>query len=365
MGEVSLLHSSPDDVMRKTRVEVSCGLFAIIILISASVSCVLFTGTGQYVPRSSDYSTYEIAVNPPMPDLYYPLANYTLVRSGASIGIFERIGLEKFEPGIEFYEGLTNITHTDQYGVLDVREMPTTVIQYSAAEANAMKFEMADGTGAIKKGSSVVVGSEKASGIFVMRGNASATISGQDVLFNLPSGSGVIFRTDTGPDNPVGNAVAEGRVSAEMYILDTGGWTAGEDIVSYGDTWLYTVTASEEIIEVQVAGDSAAGKAVVIHVTDSYLKHLSADEIVVMLDDNNVKSGEGMTETLWETGAEARYYAVKTAEGFDIVVYMPENSDSVITISASMTDFGIDGIITLLAAIGIVAVAVVALIKTE
>jgi hypothetical protein len=350
--------------MRKTRVELSYGLFATIILITAFISCLILSGTSQYVPRSSDYSTYDFAVNPPMPDFYYPLANYTLVRSGTSIGLFNRIGLEKFESGIEFSEGLTNITHIDDFGILGIHETPTAVIRYSATQQNTMKFELVEGTGAIKRGSSVVVGSEKASGIFLLQGDSIASISGQDVLFNIPAGSGVIFRTDTGLDNPVGNAVAGGRVSAEMYLLDAG-WTIAEDIVSYDNTWLYTVTASEELVEVQVSGESAAGKAVVIHVTEPYLKYSSADDLVVKLDDKLVKIGAGMTETLWEDGQESRYFAVKTAEGFDVVVYMPENSDSVITITTAEADFGVDGIITLLAAIGIVAVAVVALIKTD
>ncbi|MFO7618967.1 MAG: hypothetical protein R6W91_04860 [Thermoplasmata archaeon] len=350
--------------MRKSRVEISCGFFAIIIVISAFLSCSLLGGTGQYVPRANDYSTYDFAVNPPTAlDFVYPLANYSLVRGGSSIGLFERIGLAHFESGIEFYEGLTNITHNDKYGRLDVHETPTTVIQYRAAEPNAIKFHLAAGTGAIRRGGSVVVGSEDASGLFVMLGESSAAISGQEVQFNIPAGSGVIYRGDTGLDSPIGGAVAEGRVSAEMYLLDVGGYVS-EDVVPYDDAWLYAVTASKELVEVQVAGEFT-GKAVVIHVTEPYLKYMSAEDLMVKLDGDNVKMGAGMAETLWETGQESKYFAVKTAEGFDIVVYMPENMDSVITVTTAETDFGVDGLITLLAAIGIVAVAVVALIKTD
>ncbi len=341
----------------------TCGLFAIAIIIAAFLSCVLLGGTGQYVPRSSIYSTYEIAINPPVPDFYYPLANYSLVKGGSSIGLFDRIGLEKFEPGIEFLEGLTNLTHTDTYGTLDIHETPTTVIRYSAQKQNSLKFQLTEGTGAIKKGSSVVVGNEDASGIFAMLGDSTTSISGQDVVFTIPSGSSVIFRADTGLDNPIGSAAAEGRVSAEIYLLD-GGWTIGEDIISYDDTWLYTVAASEKIIDVQVSGDSV-GKAVVIHVTEPYLKYESAEDLIVKLDGQSVKSGAGMAETLWETGPDAKYFAVKTAEGFDIVVFMPENADSVITVTAAEPDLGVDGLMTLMAAIGIVAVAVVALLKSE
>ncbi|MBA3044658.1 MAG: hypothetical protein KKH41_01875 [Candidatus Thermoplasmatota archaeon] len=349
--------------MKKSRVEIKCGIFATIIVIAAVFSVMLLTGTGQYVPRTSDYSAYELAVNPPMPDFSYPLANYSLVRGGMTFDIFERIGIENYESGIEFYEGLTNMTHRDRYGRLDIHETPTTVIQYHALEQNTLKFELAQGTGAIKRGNSIIVGSEDVSGIFVMLDGSTANIAGQEVLFSLPSGSGVVFRTDTGIDSPVGTAVAEGRVSAEMYLLDAG-WTVGEDVVSYGDTWLYAVTASEEIVEVQVTGN-ATGKSVVIHVTEPYLKYVSADDMTVKLDGVDLKSGLGMAETLWDTGEEASYFAVKTANGYDVIVYIPENSDSVITITTADANFGVDGLITLLAAIGIVGVAVVALIKTE
>ena len=350
--------------MKKSRVKITCGLFATIILISALLSGLLLAGNGQYVPRSSDYSTYSVATNPPTLDFSYPLANYSLVRGGKTIGMFDRMGLASFESGINFTVGATLITHTDKYGRLDVHETPTTVIQYQATENNTLKFELAEGTGATRRGDSIVVGNPDASGVFLMLSDSAAAISGQDLLFTMPPGSRVIFRADTGLDNVIGTAVADGRVAAEMYLLD-GGYTVNEDVVSYGDTWMYTVAPTEKLVEVQLTGDPA-GRAVVLHVNEPYLDYSSADDLAVKLDGRNLKSGAGMAETLWETGQDARYFAAKTAGGFDIVIYIPQGADgSVITITAAEADFGIDGIITLLAAIGIVAVAVVALIKSE
>jgi hypothetical protein len=349
--------------MRKSRVEIACGMFAIIMVISVIASCLILSGNGQYVPKINDYSSYEIAVYPPSTDFTYPLANYSLVRSSGNIGLFDRVGLAHFESGIEFYEGLTNITHTDIYGRLDIHETPSTVLEYEAYETNTLKFDMTIGTGAIKKGSSVVVGSENAGGVFVMLGGATSTINGQEVQFNTPANSKVIFRTDTSQDNVIGSAVAEDRIAAEMYLLDAG-WTIGEDVVSFDNTQMYTVAASEDVVEVQVTGDSL-GKAVVIHVTEPYLAYGSVEDISVKLDGESVVLGAGMSETLWAVGEESTYFATKTADGFDIVVYMPQNSDSVISITAAETPLGVDGMVTLLAAIGIVGVAVVALIKTN
>jgi hypothetical protein len=197
----------------------------------------------------------------------------------------------------------------------------------------------------------------------VMLGGATSTINGQEVQFNTPANSKVIFRTDTSQDNVIGSAVAEDRIAAEMYLLDAG-WTIGEDVVSFDNTQMYTVAASEDVVEVQVTGDSL-GKAVVIHVTEPYLAYGSVEDISVKLDGESVVLGAGMSETLWAVGEESTYFATKTADGFDIVVYMPQNSDSVISITAAETPLGVDGMVTLLAAIGIVGVAVVALIKTN
>ena len=179
----------------------------------------------------------------------------------------------------------------------------------------------------------------------------------------MPASSTIIFRADTPDDLAIGSAVAEGRVSAEMYLLDSG-WTIEEDVISFDNTNIYTVAASEEVVEVQVMGDSVR-KAVVIHVTESYLKYNSADELHVLLDGKKVNLGDGVSETLWASGEEASYFASKTGNGYDVVVYLPQNTDIIITITGPEADFGVDGLITLLAAIGIVGVAVVALLKTE
>lgn len=349
-------------VMRKPRVELKCGMFAMIIGLSLVISVLILSSSGEYVPESNEYSSYEISLNPPTADYIYPLANYSLVRSGVTISLFDRIGLEFYEPGIEFV-GDTKLNHADQYGQLDIHKVPSTFLQYSAFGPNSMKFELNGDTGAIKKGSAVVVGSEDASGVFVMSGGATASIGEQEVIFTMPANSTVIFRADTPDDLTIGSAVAEDQVAAEMYLFD-GGYVIGEDVISFQDVNMYTVAASEETVKVQVAGEST-GRAVVIHVSEEYLTYGTADEIHVLLDGEKVSMGDGMAETLWSEGEEPSYFAAKTGTGYDVVVYLPENTDSVISITGPEAELGVDGLVTLLAAIGIVGVAVVALLKTE
>ncbi len=348
--------------MRKPRVEIACGLIVILIAFSFALSGFIIT-KGQYVPRTNDYSIYELSIHPPSSDYVYPLANYSLVRNENVIGLFDRVGVAEFESGIEFYEGVTNLSHKDKFGLLEIHETPSTVVEFEAFQNNSMKFQLAEDTGALRKGDAIIVGSQDASGEFVMLGAATATINEGEVLFDIPAGSGIIFRTDPGNDYAIGSAVANGQVAAEMYLTDAG-WTIGEDVVSFHDIELYTVTASEEIVEVQAIGN-AAGKAVVIHVSQPYLDYSSSEDIVVHLDGQEIILGLGMTETLTETGEEAVYYTQKTDTGFDIIVYIPQYSDTVITITSAEADIGVDGLATLLAAIGIVGVAVVALIKID
>jgi len=348
-------------LMRETRRRLARGFVAIITLVSLAL-VIIITGSSQYVPRTNDYSSYEIAVQPPSADFVYPLANYSLVRGTDTVGLFSRVGFQSFEPGIEF-TGDTTKTHTDQYGSLSIHEMPSTVIEYRATGANQMKFELAPGTGAIRKGSAVVVGSEDASGVIVMSGGAAASIDGQDVIFATPAGSGVIFRADTSLDPAVGGAVAEGLVSAEMYIIDSG-YEVGWDVTSFDGTDMWTVAASRDSVDVQVLGGSAR-RAVVIHVADAYLDYGSAEDLRVTLDGEKVAMGPGMSETLWSGGEEASFFAARGDMGYDIAVYIPQNADSVISVSGPEPELGVDGLVTLLAAIGIVGVAVVALIKTD
>lgn len=338
-----------------------------VIVISLGLSGFLLT-SGQYMPRSNDYSDYEIAVQPPVSDYVYPLANYSLVRSGSVIELFDRVGVARFESGIDFYDaapisGGFNISHNDQYGRLNIHETPSTVVEFEAYQDNGMKFQLASGTGAIRSGQGVLVGSPDASGEFVMLNAATATIGDGVVLFDMPTGSKIIFRADPSQDYAIGPAVADGRVAAEMYLTDAG-WTIGEDVVSFDEVQLYTVTASADMVQVQAVGN-ASEKAVVLHVSQPYLKYNSVNDIVVELDGREVDLGQGMSETLRDSGPNAAYYATKTNTGFDVVVYIPEYSDSVITIANVQPDLGIDGLATLLAAIGIVGVAVAALIKTD
>ncbi len=348
--------------MRKSRVELTCGLVVIIIALSLGLSAFMFT-SGQYVPRTNDYSDYEIAVHPPISDYVYPLANYSLVRSGTVIELFDRVGVEDFESGIEFYEGIRSISHTDSFGYFEIHETPSTVVEFEAYQDNSMRFELAEGTGAIRSGDAIIVGSQDASGEFVMIGATTATIGQGEVLFDIPTGSKIIFRADQDQDYAIGGAVAGGHVAAEMYLTDAGG-VIGEDVVSFDQVELYTVTAGIEVVQVQAVG-TAINKAIALHIDQPYLDYDSVDDIVVHLDGQEIILGMGMAETLTESGEEAVYYASQTDAGFDIVVYIPEYSDSVITIANVETDIGIDGFATLLAAIGIVGVAVVALIKTD
>ena len=263
--------------MNKSRVEITCGLVVILIAFSLGLSALMFT-SGQYVPRTSDYSDYEIAVHPPSSDYVYPLANYSLVRSGTVIELFDRVGIANFESGIEFYDaapitGGSNMSHTDQFGHLNIHETPSTVVEFEAYSNNGMRFELADGTGAIVSGDAIIVGRQDASGEFIMLGAATATIGEGEVLFDIPSGSKIIFRTDQSQDYAIGGAVAGGHVAAEMYLTDAG-WTIGEDVVSFDDVELYTVSASEEVVQVQAIG-SAYNKAIVLHVDQPYLDYNS------------------------------------------------------------------------------------------
>ncbi len=341
--------------------------FLLIVIISFSIALAgWWCGSAQFVEHSSDYSIYEVSENPPQDTYFYPLANYTLVHNGNMIEMFVKLGVEEFEPGIAFVTTETGISHIDSYARLEIHEFPTTVVEFEAVQNNGLQIILAEGTGAIKSGDAVIVGNEDASGEFVVRGDVTATIDGSEVIFDVPAGASVIYRSDISRDRTIGSAVAGGRVAAEMFLGDDGGWVV-EDVVSFDNVQMSAVAASEELVDTQVSGTVSTGKTVVLHISDSYLDYDSEEDIAVELDDKKVKKGNGMTETLWETGDVPMYYALKTSSGFDIVVYIPQDqlSDNVITIRSAEQDIGPDGLVTLMAAIGIVGVAVLALVKRD
>ncbi len=350
--------------MRNKRLALVCTIAAATFSFALVSSGLFGNGMAQYIPRESDYSTYEYSVNPTVENnYYYPLANYAVSRNGNLVSLFERIGVSGFESG-PFLNSSTGISHTDSHSYLAVHETMTTVVEFEANQDNSLIFELSHDTGAIRSGDALLIGNEDASGVFVCQGDVTTTLDGQNVLFDVPANGRVIFRADPSWDKTVGSAVAGGHVATEMYLSAEGEYLV-EDAVAFDDVEIYALAASEREVEVTVSGELSTGKAVVLHIDDNYLDYGSAEGISVQLDDNNVKLGEGMSETLWETGEDARYFALKTSNGFDVVVYIPQYSDHVITIGSAERELGIDGMATLLAAIGIVGVAVLALIKKD
>jgi len=351
--------------MIKKKLAVISAITAVSCCIVLVLSGLFVFGQVQYTPRQNDFSIYEFAVNPSEDiDYYYPLANYAVVRNGNQVDIFETMGIADFETGIEYQMSETTISHQDAYSHLTVHETLTTVIEFTALEDNALKFDLDSGTGALRSGDAILIGNEDASGVLVFDDSVVSSISAGTVTFDVPAGSSVIFRADPSWDKMIGSAVAGGQVAAEMYLTDNG-WTLVEDVVAFDDVIVQTVSASKKEVTVALSGSTDSGKTVVLHVDDVYLDYNSADEISVQLGDEKIKVGKDMSDTLWETGPKAKYFAVKTAEGFDVVVYIPEYSGQSITIWSAERDIGIDGLATMLAAIGIVGVAVLALVRKD
>lgn len=340
-----------------------CAIAAAIISF-ALVSSGLFGVSAAPVPRESAYSTYDYDSDPIMQnDYYHPLANYAVVRNGNQVGIFESMGVAEFEGGIDFQFTSTMITHEDSYSYLAVHETQTTVVEFEAKEDNSLKFDLGADTGAIRSGNSIIIGNEDAGGVFVFPATVTPAIAGQEVTFDVPADSKVTFRADPSPDKTIGTAVAGERVAAEMYLGSQGDYLV-EDVVSFDDVEMSTLAPSSKIVDVLLSGN-AVRKSVILHIDDVYLHYDSAEDIAVSLDDEKVKQGEGMSETFWETSDEARYFALKTDNGFDVVVYIPQYQDYVITIASAERELGIDGMATMLAAIGIVGVAVLALLRKD
>jgi hypothetical protein len=347
-------------IMVKKRLIISAFAVVTVTLVASG----MFFAQGAPVPRESAYSTYVYDADPALQNnFYYPLANYAVVRNGDPVSIFTSIGIAEFETGNDFLIDDTMITREDPYSYIAVHETMTTVVEFEAKSDNLIKFDLGGETGAIRSGNAILIGSEDASGVFVFPPNVEPAIYGQEVTFDVPANSGVIFRADPTPDKTVGSAVAGERIAAEMYLGSQGDYLV-EDVVTFDNVDISALAASDKQVDVLLSG-STSGKAVIIHIDDVYLDYASVEDITVTLDDDRVKQGEDMSQTFWETGDEPRYFAVKTDNGFDVAVYVPQYQDYVINIGSAERDLGIDGMATMLAAIGIVGVAVLALIRKD
>ncbi|KYK26426.1 MAG: hypothetical protein AYK23_03030 [Candidatus Proteinoplasmatales archaeon SG8-5] len=324
----------------------------------------MFFAQGAPVPRESAYSSYVYDANPALQNnYYYPLADYAVVRNGNPVSVFTSIGVAEFAAGNDFLIDDTMITHEDAYSYLAVHETMTTVVEFEAKADNSIKFDLGGDTGAIRSGNAILIGGEDASGVFVFPPDVETAINGQEVVFDVPADSVVIFRADPTPDKTVGSAVAGERIAAEMYLGSQGDYLV-EDVVAFDNVDMSALAASDKQVDVLLSG-SAAGKAVMLHIDGVYLDYGSAEDITVMLDDERLREADDFSEVFWETGDVPRYIAVKTDSGFDVAVYIPQYQDYVINIGSAERDLGIDGMATMLAAIGIVGVAVLALIRKD
>ncbi|MCK4756962.1 MAG: hypothetical protein KAS67_00760, partial [Thermoplasmata archaeon] len=314
-------------------------------------------------PRSNKYSYYEVAVNPPDGQTLYPVINYSVSRNSAFVALFDEIGLANFGTGLDFEENYTTYTHRDQYGSLIIHEAPTTAIEFNAEVDNSLEITLSRDTGALKSGNAVIVGNEDVSGTFILQGDASATILGRSLTFEVGEGGRVIFRANPEGEAAIGQAISEGVVGAEMFISDDG-YNLLEDIVVFDELTLQTIAADPEI-DLKISGDLAGGKVVVVHVDKEILKFDSPDDIGVKIDDQYIEKGAGLSETLYEDGADHVYFITENEFGYDVVIYLSHFSEHMITIGSAEQEIGIDGYATFLSALAMVGIAAVALIYNK
>ena len=324
------------------------------------LSCSIIIGQEEYVPRSNQYSYYEVAVDPPNGDIMFPIINYSVSRNSAFVSLFDEIGLSSFESGIQYDENYTTFTHKDEFGSLVIHEAPTAAIEFDAHEENTLVFTLSRETGALKSGQAVLVGNEEVSGTFIMQGDVSANIIARTLTFTIRDSGRVIFRASPEGEAVIGQAIAEGRVGGEMFISDDG-YNLLEDVVAFDDLTMQTIAANPEV-DLKISGDLDKGSVVIIHVDKEILKYDSTEDIGIKVDGKFIPMGDGLSETLYEDGDGHLYFITENEFGYDVVIYLSHFSDHMITIGNAEQDIGIDGYATFLSAIAMVGIAAVALI---
>ena len=336
----------------------------VICIISAMVlsACFMYTSLGQadYQTYTGDYSAFEYTVYPE-PTFPYPVINYSVSRDSSFVRLFDEIAIDEFRSGIPYQEAPTALTHSDDYGELIIHETPTTAIEFTALEDNRVELFLSEDTGALRSGQSVVVGNEDAKGYFIPKGDVNITITESRVAFDISQGSSLIFRADPEGEQVIGEATSNGKVGGEMYISNDAGYLI-EDIVLYDELAMETISPGNREIDLKVSGELNYGQSVVVHVKKSMLIYESPEDIGIQLDEVYIEKGEGLSETLYEEGEEAKYFVTETDDSYDIVVYVPQISDHLITIGSVQEEIGIDGLATLLSAVAIVGIAAAALV---
>ncbi len=335
---------------------VSLLIISSLLLLSSSV----IIGQEEYVPRSNDYSYYEVAVDPPDGQIAYPVINYSVSRNSAFVSLFDEIGMDNFGAGQDYIENYTTYSHEDEYGSLVIHESPTTAIEFDSDVENSLYFTLSRETGALKSGNSVLVGNEDVSGTFIMQGDARANILGRTLTFTLGDGGRVIFRASPEGEAVIGEAISDGKVGGEIFISDDG-YSLLEDIVAFDGLTMQTIAADPEI-DLKVAGELEGGSVIVVHVDKEILKFDSIEDMGVQVDGIYIKQGNGLSETLYEDGDGHVYFITENEYGYDVVIYLSHFSDHMITIGSAEQSIGIDGYATFLSALAMVGIAAVALI---
>ncbi len=338
--------------------------FGIVSALVISSLLLLFSsgiiGQEEYMPRTNDYSYYEVAVDPPDGQIYYPIINYSVSRNSDFVSLFDEIGLENFGTTPDYLENFTTYSHDDEYGSLVIHESPTTAIEFDSESENSLEFTLSRETGALKSGNSIIVGNEDVSGTFIMQGDARANILGRTITFTLGDGGRVIFRASPDGEAVIGEAISDGKIGGEIFISSENGYLL-EDIVTFEDLKMQTIAADPEV-DLKVSGDLDAGSVIVIHVDKDILGFDSIEDMGVQVDGEYISQGNGLSETLYEGGDGHVYFITENEYGYDVVIYLSHFSDHMITIGSAEQSIGIDGYATFLSALAMVGIAAVALI---
>lgn len=345
--------------------------FVLCIVVIIVLSSIIFyfgectTGQDDYEPYTSQFSMYEMTVYPPIyngqgSEYSYPVINYMVSRDSTFVKLFEEIGIRNFESGIENQNAPTTVSHTDEYCSFIIHETPTTVIEFTAIQENSLKFILPEGTNALKTGSSVLIGNEQASGTFLIKGDVLVNIDGNNLVFDAPEGSSVIFRGNPQGEQVIGEAMSNNIIGGELFITNDG-YQLVEDIVLFDDLTLSTISPAKDLIDLEIRGNLDYPKTVIAHVDREMLSFNTPEEIGIQIDGVYIERGEGLSETIFAQDENLKYYVTENSNGFDIIIYFPQISDHKITISGVEQPPGWDGFATLLSAVAIVGIAAAAL----
>ncbi|HEX2021517.1 MAG TPA: hypothetical protein VHH36_02310, partial [Candidatus Thermoplasmatota archaeon] len=259
------------------------------------------------------------------------LTSFTVVTGNGSTTFFAAVTPDAFE-GNGSAKAHGAVLHLDaDEGGFSAHNNPTAHFAYTETGAGMnVTFLLAGGANATVNGTQATVVAGNLHGHVLVTGNATLTLSADNrtLVAALTEGDKAVFLGHpadapgaTANLHALKDAIAKGRVGAVTTIVDADGAPL-EDRASFG-VLARAKSVGKGHANLTVESDEPRGRAVVVNLDSSIVDPADDGKVNVTLDGRPVPRAANVTQVLDAQGTSASVFVNRTANGVQVVVYVP------------------------------------------